>query len=673
MRDITDIDYDHHPLKELGELLDMYGPNTVLVLDDVLANVRNWSIIYQDILDIMKYGFERDEIRKRKIRFKFHEEDEKVYSLQLNHFHSNMILWKAFVIIDAIDILDESFVFDFRLKKINDIAEYINEKIIDECEVDFHTMNKVVDEIWYHVTAIARAFCLLMGMSASIYDIYRSANMVPEIDDLLHTTLPQDIQPVDAEKILTAKTDRLMELMSEVEGSDFRPLLLAGKNINSNQLKEIAIMLGFKADANGHTISTLMDSNIMVTGIHKPSHYYIVAQSGRKAMMLTKIAITKPGLLSKRLNGNTTGIILRKDNEMCDSVGYVEYFIKDEKYLSYLDKRYYYDEKGAMHLLETKNPESKELIGKVIRFRSPTTCNSKDGICRYCYGELFDMNSDLFSAGALASVVSSMPLGQKMLSSKHSQETHSDPITFAPEFDENFSLVTNQITINNEAEVDDDLFVQLGEVFTEESEDVIFYYIREFKVIDSNNACRYHIAEEHGSKMYLTDQILSIYKKPQYKNTPIPFDEFDDASVLFTLEIKNEELDETFRSLNSLLDTKDMLGCKTYNDLVIKMADIMMDGGIANNFVHNEMIIRGMLRKKSNLHEFPDFGKDRDVNDIQIMRVGGALIDSASPLLSLTAKYLKKQLLSPEFTKKNAPSYIDPLFIPQLSSIIELD
>lgn len=66
MRDITDIDYDHHPLKELGELLDMYGPNTVLVLDDVLANVRNWSIIYQDILDIMKYGFERDEIRKEK-------------------------------------------------------------------------------------------------------------------------------------------------------------------------------------------------------------------------------------------------------------------------------------------------------------------------------------------------------------------------------------------------------------------------------------------------------------------------------------------------------------------------------------------------------------------------------------------------------------------------------
>ena len=673
MRDITEIDYVNHPEKPLNELLDMYGPNTILILNDVLANIRNWSVIYQNILDIMKYGFERDEIRKRKIRFKFQEDDDQIYSLQLNHFHSNMILWKAFVEIDAIDILDESFIFDFRLKKMNDIAEFINHKIIDECEIDFHTMNKVVDEIWYHVTAIARAFCLLMGMSASIYDIYRSAKMVPEIDELLHTTLPADIQPVEAETILKEKTDRLMELMSGIEGSDFRPLLLAGKNINSNQLKEIAIMLGFKSDANGHTISTLMDSNIMVTGIHKPSHYYIVAQSGRKAMMLTKIAITKPGSLSKRLNGNTTGIILRKDNVMCDSIGYLEYFIRDENFLSYLDKRYYYDAQGKMHLLETKNPESKNLIGKVVRFRSPETCNSKEGICRYCYGELFDINSDLFSAGALSSVVSSMPLGQKMLSAKHTQETHSDPITFSPEFDENFSLLTNQITLNADAETDDELFIQLGEVFSEEAEDTTYYYIREFKVIAVNNECRYNIVEEHGTKMYLTDQLLAMYKKPQYKNTPIAFDEFDDSSVLFTLEIKNEELDETYRLLNALLDTNDMLGAKTYTEVSLKMADIMIDGGIANNFVHNEMIIRGMLRKKSSPREFPDFGKDRDPDDIQLLRVGGALGSSDSPLLSLTAKYLKKQLLSPEFTKKKAASFIDPLFVPQLSSVIEMD
>lgn len=673
MRDITEIDYENHPEKSFGELLEMYGPNTVLILDDVLANVRNWSIVYQDILDIMKYGFERDEIRKRKIRFKFHEDDEMIFSLQLNHFHSNMILWKAFVEIDAIDILDESFIFDFRLKKIDDMAEYINQKIIDECEIDFHTMNKVVDEIWYHVTAIARAFCLLMGMSASIYDIYRSAKIIPEIDDLLHTTLPADIQPVEAEKVLTEKTNRLMELLSSVEGSDFRPLILAGKNINPNQLKEIAIMIGFKADANGHTISTLMDSNIMVTGIRKPSHYYIIAQSGRKAMMLTKIAITKPGTLSKRANANTTAIVLRKDNEKCDSVGYLEYYIEDEKVLGYLDKRYYYDEKGEMHLLEYKNPESRKLIGKIVRFRSPITCNSKEGICRYCYGELFEMNSDLFSAGALASVVSTMPLGQSMLSSKHSQETHSDPITFAPEFDDNFSLVTNQVTLNTESESDEELFIQLGEVYSEESEDTTFYYVREFKVIDVNNETRYTITEDHSSKMYLTDHLLALYKKPQYKNTPISFDEFDDSSVLFTLEIKNEEIDETFRSLNSLLDTKDMLGVRNYTEAAHKMAEIMMNGGIANNFVHNEMIIRGMLRKKSNPMEFPDFGKDRDVNDIQLMRVSGALGESASPLLSLTAKYLKKQLLSPEFTKKNAPSYIDPLFVPNVASIIEMD
>ena len=64
------------------------------------------------------------------------------------------------------------------------------------------------------------------------------------------------------------------------------------------------------------------------------------------------------------------------------------------------DKRYYYDESGNMKLLDYQ--KDTHLIGKRVPFRSPTTCASEEGICRYCYGELFDINKDLYSAGSLA-------------------------------------------------------------------------------------------------------------------------------------------------------------------------------------------------------------------------------------------------------------------------------
>ena len=74
--------------------------------------------------------------------------------------------------------------------------------------------------------------------------------------------------------------------------------------------------------------------------------------------------------------------------------------IEDETFLQMLDKRWYYDETGHLKLLNAKTDS--HLIGKRLGFRSPCTCNSKEGVCELCYGTLFDINDDLFSQGSLA-------------------------------------------------------------------------------------------------------------------------------------------------------------------------------------------------------------------------------------------------------------------------------
>ena len=85
------------------------------------------------------------------------------------------------------------------------------------------------------------------------------------------------------------------------------------------------------------------------------------------------------------------------------------------------------------------------------------------------------------------------------------------------------------------------------------------------------------------------------------------------------------------------------------------------------------MMIRGLLRKKSNEMEEPDWTANGDPNDYKILRLNDALFKNPSPVVSLSYGYLRKQLRSPEFYKKTAPSHLDPLFVSKLSETITDD
>ena len=358
------IDYKHHPKETFYNLVKNYKDH-FLIMDDVLASPEAYTLVYQDILDMMKYGFEYRQVREFPIKFKFHKKDKKVHKLEARHFLSNMILWYAFVDMECSEILDESFIMDFHLKSIRDMANYIDTKILPYHDGDFHSKNKVVDEIWYHVTAVANAFALLMGYSISSWDIMCAEESNPRIHELMYTHVDSTMQPKEIEDDLNGRTAELIKLFGESQ-SDLRPLLLSGKNISAMQFKEIFLAIGFKGDYSARTM----------------------------------LSMSKPGALSKKLNSSTVSVQLRQDYECCHSARPIYYDITNEQVLKMLDKRYYYDESGNMKLLDYQ--KDTHLIGKRVPFRSPTTCASEEGICRYCYGELFDINKDLYSAGSLA-------------------------------------------------------------------------------------------------------------------------------------------------------------------------------------------------------------------------------------------------------------------------------
>ena len=396
------IDYHGHPKKPFKQLIHEYSTN-FLILDDVLSDEEHYAYVYQDLLDLLKYGLEFKVVRELPIHFILHRGDksdrDSLLMLEARHFLSNMVVWYAFMKMEKVEIMDKSFIVDWKGKPVKYLATYIDEKIIPNYEGDFHSLNAICDEIIFHIKAISDAFCMIFGYSASIYDIMKAEESDPEIHELIYGHIDPTIQPKEMEQLLSERNEKLMDAFARSD-SDLRPLLLSGKNISSNQFKEIFLRIGFKADISNRTIPWFIDKNLLLTGIDSPAAFYILAESGRKALMNTKLSMSKPGALSKKMNHNATPIVLRRDHEHCNSTRPVYYTIEDEDFLLMLDRRWYYDEDGQLKLLDGLH--DKHLIGKRLGFRSPCTCNSKEGICELCYGTLFDINDDLFSQGSLA-------------------------------------------------------------------------------------------------------------------------------------------------------------------------------------------------------------------------------------------------------------------------------
>ena len=178
------IDYHGHPKKSFEELLQKYT-GVYLCLDDILQDKEHYVETYQDILDIMKYGFENKEIRERPVHFIIHEGDDlkkQGHTLQLRHFLSNMIFWYPFMECDLVELLDETFIHNFYHSSMDKDIDFIDDKILPAMEnIDHHTQSRIIDEITHHMTAISEAFSGLYGLGISIYSIIQADKRNPEI------------------------------------------------------------------------------------------------------------------------------------------------------------------------------------------------------------------------------------------------------------------------------------------------------------------------------------------------------------------------------------------------------------------------------------------------------------------------------------------------------------
>lgn len=363
----------------------------------------------------------------------------------------------------------------------------------------------------------------------------------------------------------------------------------------------------------------------------------------------------------------------------CGSKHLIPYDIKSKEHLKKLDGKYYKEHLDDDDYKVLRANKDKHLIGKTLYFRSIITCCLKDEVCPRCVGLTANINEDIADGfAAFQTEETTKKLNQDVLSTKHLLTTNSEVVLFNAIFDDFFTFTTSEIypNVNNNPKYGDAIndyaiYIDPADVqkVSELDEDSLFntvidrgrFYIRDLKgrykdqiVCNVNEK-----GEPEERELYITKEASDIMKK---NKGLIPFSLLDDDTKLFEAVIGNNELTKPLYEIMALIDNKRMIEGKRIDEVAQNLLDLLIEAGIQATATSSEMIINRMVRDPNDVYKRPDFTQ-KAMPPYQIVTDHTALEKNFSPYIGLSYQDIKYQLFSDDlYTKRNAESYLDPLF-----------
>lgn len=672
-------DFNEYLQKE-NELYDYleerYGGDKIFDLNSIIPDRELFKSIYDDIYYILEEGFEIERIRKFPVKVFFNKK-EGMIEMELRHLLTNMIFLNAFVELGVDIELSIKHLIDAR--KINNkiIKKYIDDNIIipyiDEftkTEEDFIKLNEVIHNIIYRLNRIPKDFNVLIGSTISLEDSFiKLANENERFNEIIHTKIPDDMQPKEVENYLDSLMHEEAEIMKNNENC-LQDVIESGTGIKMEQLRECSISGGLKSDLLGNTIPLPINSNFIVGGLNNIRDYYLDAQAARKPLIANKEKMGDSGHMSLLLKLSSAGIYINNEHD-CHTHHTVRLYIENENFLRKVSGRYYRLE-GQRDFKILKSTDT-HLIGRHVLLRDPTKCASKYGVCHTCYGSMSKVNK-FMDVGLLGSTIITRPLGQNILSTKHLNKTVSQLITFNAAFDKFFKLDANQIRLPHDTETETELqyymlqldnLILLDELADNERFNKFIQYI---KIVDIRTGQLYEIVEDDGKELFIHpdfDDFLKEYSMREEGSYIIPLEDLTDM-YLFSINIQNNEMTKPLKDTDNLLKGS-YFGTHliTIEQMEQKFIELMIESDIKINSIHAAIMLRNLVREKDNFLKRPDFRKI--FVDYVVLGYPAALENNPAITTSLAYDYLKKQLGSYTTFIKSDRGPLDLLFKKTLS------
>lgn len=679
----------------------MYAPiasKQSVVIFTKNINLGNWEEHYKGLINIMKDGIELEEVHQAMITLMFPTGED--VEISIPDLFIDMILWYPIVALDTKIGPQHLFIKDTLTAK--DIKKFVDKHVIEpnRLKVDNKTLNNVISDMICNFVDVD-SFAMYLADTLNLEDDIVLMEKSKEFNDLIHCDLSnvpiENVRDVGMDIVYKA-VDIIMN-SKKIMGYDhyLRNAFAAKEGINLRQYKENHFNIGTKPDGQGSIYHEIVNQSYITGGLNNMLYQLIDSGSSRVAQIISKKNVGESGGFSRILGLNNINSFLNPDPEYdCHSNNFMYIFIANQEVLNRLDNRFYrIHPKGEEFLLRYYDTH---MIGKHIYMRSPVTCASRaagHGICYKCYGNLAYTNADI-NVGRISTELVTSQYTQRRLSAKHLLETQITSINWNEAFRTFFVVETNTIKPieafseawagykliidpDHISKEDDDEFFQHkfydNEIHSLE-DDGPFYneYITEF-ILESADGVEIPIGsiptdESPEAKMYLTSELTSTIREVAKKNKQEEIDEEEriiipmeylEDKVLFFIKLQNNDLGKNLDIFNDLINKRAITKSYTKDQLLERLLDTVINGGIEAQAVHLEVILSNQVKSAYDRLKEPDWSNPDE--EYEILTLNEALTDNTSVINSLIYQKLAKTLYYPLTYKKTAPSIFDLLFM----------
>lgn len=705
--------------EDAKRIIRAFSDGTIIV-EDHMGSIKEYEDLINNMIDTMHFGYDHAEFRDAIVYYKFYRDDDEPRWLKFRHFIFNLIMWYPFAYIKAlghnIKFTDDMIITELDMPSIsvNSIIDYNNRFYAKPFRniVDSRHLSRALTKNQFLLTKIPHHFSKFIGISINVEMFMKLAEESEQFDRLLHFQLDETKQPAEIEKdAIDACTAHRKLIMDSPYWNNLKAIM---QDVKFSQLGEVQTVIALKPDENAKTIPIPINTNYITGNLASLVKYYINNISGRKAAILNNEYMGTAGYFLIMVTISTTSVKLSKTTMDCNTVNPIIFEVKTKKHLEKISGRRY-KLPGQKKYSIVDSDKDDFLVGQTIYMRSPMTCACKDGICRECYGELYNTNISLNSAGAFAAVEVMNPVAQGVLSAKHSQGTTSHMIQFQPEFDRFFTISSTDILINSDAEDldeysimirredfmssdpdddendnlfskfqttkprkrrktdwdDDDDISNFGGGDGEESAVNLQYYVNKFYVVRNlNNPKRPQerilLSDADNKDLFFHTDLLNrmtIGTDSDGEYMALGLDNISLEEFVARVDVENNELTRPLKQIEKLVDTKQHMGCDTIDEMAQKMTDLLIESKISAVSVHGEMVMVKLVRRSDDILRRPNFSRIVMRPDYELLTIKTSLKKDPSITTSLSTPYLKYQLVTDQSTfDKTALSDFDPMY-----------
>ena len=271
-------------------------------------------------------------------------------------------------------------------------------------------------------------------------------------------------------------------------------------------------------------------------------------------------------------------------------------------------------------------------------------------------------------------------VNQNILSAKHLLVTNSIPVTFEGPFSKFFNLYMTDImpiiTENSVENINDYAIyinpndIQKNDDFDDDTEFSTVITNGSFYIVDMTTGEMTNIHTTDGTEVYITPNTMSLMKKGKGY---IKFADMDPDEKVFSVEIYNNGLTKPLYDIMNLTNKRANKN-EDISSVCQKMLQLCIDSGIDASVVAGEAIINRIIRavRPDGTMSFyrPDF-TCRVMPEYVLGTITSCLEHNANPHVGLSAQWIKRQMLSSEFTERTELSYLTPLYSKYVNSVPE--